>query len=106
QPYLGCCLEAVLVRPHWRRYETGEPRSGRIDPPRQIARMPGLARYRLGRVRKLDAAASGAMAQIDFLMTNSEEAAMLTGRQDDRAAAENLLEQGPEAVLVKRGACG
>jgi sugar/nucleoside kinase (ribokinase family) len=48
----------------------------------------------------------GALPQIDFLMTNAEEAAMLTGRQDSRAAAESLLAQGPEAVLVKRGACG
>jgi sugar/nucleoside kinase (ribokinase family) len=48
----------------------------------------------------------GALPQIDVLMTNAEEAAMLTGRQDSRAAAESLLSQGPEAVLVKRGACG
>jgi len=48
----------------------------------------------------------GALPQIDFLMTNAEEAAMLTGRQDCRAAAESLLAEGPEAVLVKRGACG
>ena len=44
----------------------------------------------------------GALPQIDFLMTNAEEAAMLTGRQDSRAAAESLLAQGPQAVLVKR----
>jgi sugar/nucleoside kinase (ribokinase family) len=48
----------------------------------------------------------GALPQIDFLITNAEEAAMLTGRQDSRAAAESLLAQGPDAVLVKRGAGG
>jgi len=48
----------------------------------------------------------GALPQIDFLMTNAEEAAMLTGCQDSRAAAVSLLAIGPEAVLVKRGACG
>jgi sugar/nucleoside kinase (ribokinase family) len=47
-----------------------------------------------------------ALPQVDFLMTNAEEAAMLTGRENSRAAAECLLARGPEAVLVKRGEHG
>lgn len=48
----------------------------------------------------------GALPQIDYLMTNDEEAAMLTGKREARAAAESLTALGPAAVLVKRGACG
>ena len=48
----------------------------------------------------------GALAQIDYLMTNEEEAAMLTGKEDAREAAEDLLARGPNAVAVKRGERG
>jgi sugar/nucleoside kinase (ribokinase family) len=48
----------------------------------------------------------GSLRQIDYLMTNEEEAAMLTGQSCARAAAEALLAQGPTTVPVKRGACG
>ena len=48
----------------------------------------------------------GALRHIDFFMANEEEAAMLTGCQDSRAAAESLLARGPQVVLIKRGARG
>ena len=48
----------------------------------------------------------GALPQIDYLMTNEEEAAMLTGKEDSREAAEDLLARGPKAVAVKRGEKG
>jgi sugar/nucleoside kinase (ribokinase family) len=40
---------------------------------------------------------------LDYLLTNEEEAAMLSGRQDPRDAARELLARGPQAVVVKRG---
>jgi sugar/nucleoside kinase (ribokinase family) len=43
---------------------------------------------------------------IDYLMTNEEEAAMLTGKQGPREAAAELLAAGPKAVVIKRGARG
>jgi sugar/nucleoside kinase (ribokinase family) len=48
----------------------------------------------------------GALPQIDYLLTNEEEAAMLTGIDDPRRAAEDLLARGPKAVAVKRGQRG
>ncbi|MCC6123477.1 MAG: carbohydrate kinase family protein [Pirellulales bacterium] len=47
-----------------------------------------------------------AMPNIDYFLTNEEEAAMLTGKEDFRAAAADLLARGPKAVAVKRGAHG
>ncbi len=47
-----------------------------------------------------------ALPHIDYLMTNQEESAMLTGRQDPRAAAADLLARGPKAVIVKQGGLG
>ncbi|MGO8747482.1 MAG: carbohydrate kinase family protein [Thermoguttaceae bacterium] len=43
---------------------------------------------------------------IDYLLTNEEEAAMLSGREDPCAAARELLARGPHAVVVKRGERG
>jgi len=42
------------------------------------------------------------LPRIDYLMTNEEEAAMLTGKEDPRLAARDLLARGPKAVAVKR----
>jgi sugar/nucleoside kinase (ribokinase family) len=53
-------------------------------------------------IRKLH----GALPRIDYLMTNEEEAAMLTGKEEPRQAAEDLLARGPLAVVVKRGHLG
>lgn len=47
-----------------------------------------------------------ALPAIDYLMTNEEEAAMLTGKDDPREAAADLLARGPKAVAVKRGERG
>jgi sugar/nucleoside kinase (ribokinase family) len=48
----------------------------------------------------------GALPRLDYLMTNDEEAAMLTGRENPREAAADLLTKGPKAVAVKRGERG
>jgi sugar/nucleoside kinase (ribokinase family) len=53
-------------------------------------------------MRKLE----GALPQIDYLITNEEEAAMLAGKEDPREAAKTLLGFGPKAVAVKRGERG
>jgi sugar/nucleoside kinase (ribokinase family) len=53
-------------------------------------------------MKKLD----GALARIDYLMTNDEEAEMLTGKSDPREAATELLRRGPKAVALKRGERG
>ena len=53
-------------------------------------------------MKKLD----GALHGIDYLMTNDEEAAMLTGKSNPREAAADLLLRGPKAVAVKRGERG
>lgn len=47
-----------------------------------------------------------AMPNIDYFLTNREEAAMLTGMDDFREAAQSLLSQGPKAVVIKCGECG
>jgi sugar/nucleoside kinase (ribokinase family) len=47
-----------------------------------------------------------ALPQIDYLITNEEEAAMLTGKQAPLDAARDLLSRGPQAVVIKRGECG
>ena len=49
---------------------------------------------------------AGALPKLDYLLTNQEEAAMLTGEQAPRDAARHLLARGPQAVVVKRGECG
>jgi sugar/nucleoside kinase (ribokinase family) len=48
----------------------------------------------------------GALPQIDYLMTNEEEAAKLTGKDAAEAAARDLLARGPQAVVIKRGHLG
>jgi sugar/nucleoside kinase (ribokinase family) len=53
-------------------------------------------------MKKLD----GALAHIDYLMTNEEEGAMLTGKKNPREAAAALLKCGPKAVALKRGERG
>lgn len=47
-----------------------------------------------------------ALPKIDYLMTNEEEAAMLTGKQNPGEAARDLLARGPKAVVIKRGELG
>lgn len=47
-----------------------------------------------------------AMPNIDYFLTNQEEAAMLTGKGDFRESAGELLSRGPKAVIIKRGECG
>jgi sugar/nucleoside kinase (ribokinase family) len=47
-----------------------------------------------------------ALPKIDYLITNQEEAAMLAGKEDPRAAARALLDCGVQAVIVKRGEHG
>lgn len=47
-----------------------------------------------------------ALPKIDYLITNEEEAAMLSGKDDPRQAARELLGRGPKAVAVKRGERG
>lgn len=53
-------------------------------------------------LRKLEAA----LSRLDYLMTNEEEAAALTGQSDPASAAAALLKYGLQAVVIKRGACG
>ena len=53
-------------------------------------------------MRKLE----GALPKLDYLLTNEEEAAMLTGKEAPRKAALDLLARGPKVVVVKRGECG
>jgi sugar/nucleoside kinase (ribokinase family) len=48
----------------------------------------------------------GALPKIDYLITNEEEAAMLSGKEDPREAARELLGAGPKTVAVKRGERG
>ncbi len=48
----------------------------------------------------------GALPHIDYLMTNVDEAAMLTGMRDPGDAARDLLGRGARAVIVKRGERG
>jgi sugar/nucleoside kinase (ribokinase family) len=48
----------------------------------------------------------GALPAIDFLMTNAEEAAILTGISNPLAAGRDLLARGPRVVLIKRGELG
>jgi sugar/nucleoside kinase (ribokinase family) len=43
---------------------------------------------------------------LDYLLTNEEEAAMLSGEKDPCAAARALVARGPQAVIVKRGERG
>jgi sugar/nucleoside kinase (ribokinase family) len=48
----------------------------------------------------------GVLPRIDYLLTNDEEAAMLTGKENPCEAAKDLLARGPKAVAVKRGEQG
>ena len=48
----------------------------------------------------------GALPNIDYLITNEEEAVMLAGKVDPMDAARDLLACGPRAVAVKRGERG
>ncbi len=43
---------------------------------------------------------------LDYLLTNREEAAMLTGKEVPRDAARELMARGPQAVVVKCGELG
>jgi sugar/nucleoside kinase (ribokinase family) len=47
-----------------------------------------------------------ALPIIDYLMTNEEEAAMLTGKENPGEAARDPLARGPKAVVIKRGERG
>jgi sugar/nucleoside kinase (ribokinase family) len=47
-----------------------------------------------------------AMPNLDYCLTNQEEAAMLTGREDFRDSARELLARGAKAVVIKRGRDG
>jgi sugar/nucleoside kinase (ribokinase family) len=47
-----------------------------------------------------------ALTNVDYLMTNQEEAAMLSGKEAPGDAARALLARGPQAVVVKRGEHG
>jgi len=47
-----------------------------------------------------------ALPRIDYLMTNEEEAASLTGQEAPAVAAGDLLARGPQAVVIKRGKQG
>jgi sugar/nucleoside kinase (ribokinase family) len=49
---------------------------------------------------------AGALPKLDYLLTNQEEAAMLTGKEAPRESARDLLTRGPQAVVVKRGEHG
>ena len=53
-------------------------------------------------MRKLESA----LPMIDYLITNEEEAAMLSGKEAPDAAARELLKFGPKAVALKRGEKG
>ena len=99
-------LKAARDRACRRRDETAESRSGRVDGPGKIVRLHHLARHRLGHQRPVDAKASGALPRIDYLMTNEEEAAMLTGKDDPREAAEDLLARGTEGRGGQAGRAG
>ncbi|MCC7493359.1 MAG: hypothetical protein IT204_13475 [Fimbriimonadaceae bacterium] len=46
------------------------------------------------------------MRRVQMLLVNDEEARQLTGLEDNLAAAEGLLELGPEVVIVKKGEHG
>jgi sugar/nucleoside kinase (ribokinase family) len=48
----------------------------------------------------------GALPNLDYLLTNQEEAAMLAGEEAPSEAARALLALGPKAVVVKRGEHG
>jgi len=48
----------------------------------------------------------GALPNLDYLITNEEEAAMLAGKDDPREAGPALLAYGPKAVAIKRGERG
>jgi sugar/nucleoside kinase (ribokinase family) len=48
----------------------------------------------------------GALPNIDYLFTNEEEAAVLSGKDDPREAAKELRGRGPKVVAVKRGERG
>jgi len=47
-----------------------------------------------------------ALPMIDYLMTNEEEATLLTGKDDPGEAARDLLARGAKAVVIKRGEHG
>jgi sugar/nucleoside kinase (ribokinase family) len=47
-----------------------------------------------------------ALPQLDYLLTNQEEAAMLSGKDAPRDAARELLARGPRVVVIKRGELG
>jgi ribokinase len=47
-----------------------------------------------------------ALPNLDYLLTNQEEAAMLAGKEAPSEAARALLALGPKAVVVKRGEHG
>jgi sugar/nucleoside kinase (ribokinase family) len=47
-----------------------------------------------------------ALPNVDYLLTNQEEAAMLSGREDPRDAAQALLGSVSQAVVVKQGEVG
>jgi sugar/nucleoside kinase (ribokinase family) len=47
-----------------------------------------------------------ALPNIDYMLTNQEESAMLTGKEDFQQAAADLLARGPKAVVIKRGEHG
>jgi len=47
-----------------------------------------------------------ALPKIDYLITNEEEAAMLSGKDEPREAGLELLVHGPKAVAIKRGERG
>jgi sugar/nucleoside kinase (ribokinase family) len=48
----------------------------------------------------------GIMQDVDVMLLNDEEAAMLTGKTDLDAAARAVLDLGPDLVVVKRGEQG
>ena len=47
-----------------------------------------------------------ALPPLDYLLTNQEEAAMLSGKEAPRAAVQDLLARGPRVVVIKRGEHG
>jgi sugar/nucleoside kinase (ribokinase family) len=47
-----------------------------------------------------------ALPETDYLITNQEEAGMLTGKDTPREAARELLARGPQVVIIKRGEHG
>ena len=49
---------------------------------------------------------AAALPLLDYLLTNQEEAAMLTGKEAPRDAARELMARGPQAVVVKCGELG